>query len=98
MSVLAEFEKEMGYTREEFLRHLPVAFGDGNCEIVDGDRAVVRFETGRVTITLGETRRRRLASLSLPFMNVHFRIDGLDEDQRRRFHEDFQRSYQKGGG
>lgn len=87
----------MGYTRREFLNNLRFALKDREYSC-DDHRIEIPLEQGRVVIRLGDDRQRRIASLSMPCMTVDFCFENLDGDQRARFFNDFQRSFQKGGG
>jgi hypothetical protein len=92
------FSREMGYTRREFVENLKAALGSDAFRCRDGTTIEVPLEPGRVVIRLGEERRRRIASLSMPYMAVDFCFENLDADSRKVFFTAFQRSFQKGGG
>jgi len=97
-SVGEEFVRQMGYTHREFYRNLPYAMKDLNYRLQEPDRVFIEFENGSISITLGVPKDRRIANLSLPYMDVHFKFEHLNAEQRKRFYNAFERSYQKGGG
>lgn len=92
------FTREMGFTQGEFFVNLRAAFGDAYSVGDDGATVRIPVDAGSVTIRLGPQRERRIASLSLPFIEVEFCFDGLDVTQRRLFYTAFSRSFQRGGG
>lgn len=92
------FSREMGFTHREFLLNLQAALGDGYTLSDGGRRVEVPVDDGRVLIRLGEQAERRIASLSLPAIEVEFSFENLDEVQRSEFYTAFRRSFQRGGG
>ncbi|GJL82060.1 MAG: hypothetical protein DHS20C01_16940 [marine bacterium B5-7] len=97
-TVEPQFVREMGYSRCEFDANLKRAFRHIDYRQMDNDTYVIPFEDDVVTIKLGIDRNRRIASLSMPFIEVDFSFGQLDSIQRRAFYTQFQRSFQKGGG
>ncbi len=90
--------KDMGFSREEFLRTLPVAFRGTPYRI--GGTTVEIGDAGRgVTIHLRELPPRRLSGLmKLPLIEVTLSFRGHGPEERRSFLARFDRAYQKGGG
>jgi hypothetical protein len=97
VSVAFFLDREMGCTREEFMRWLPGATRRAPVRI-DGDELVVSVDHGHVHISLRERAPRRLALLSLPVLSVRFRFAGLDEAARRGFLAHFDAYTRRGGG
>ena len=97
-SVAECFAKEMGYTHKEFLDNLPAALKGTEFEMLNSTEIRIPVHEGHLMIVLGEPRKRNIASISLPFMQVTFKFSGVAEEERTRFYRQFQRSYQKGGG
>ncbi len=89
-------ERDMAYTRAEFLRILPSVAGDAWRH--SGDRIEVDWGGGQVLIGLGADGFRQIAMLRLPRMQVSFEYRGLSDAERAAFEHRFERSYQKGGG
>jgi hypothetical protein len=88
---------EMGLTHAEFFRTLPSALQDVAYRVDDRQVTVV-IDRGRVIITLGPQRQRRIALLSMPYVAVTFEFEDLDQVAADRFMETFMRYYQRGGG
>jgi len=94
---VADFIREMGLDRAEFLRLLPAAVAPRPYRL-EGDSIRVEDPAGCVRIRLHPTTERRIAGLGLPVTRVEFRFQGLDETARRIFMEQFGRHFQRGGG
>jgi len=90
-------EREMGCTREEFLRWLPAATANAPLR-AEGEELVLSVGEGEVRIHLAERPLRRIALVALPVLAVRFRFSGLDEAARRDFLDRFDRYTQRGGG
>lgn len=89
-------EREMGYTRAEFVRLVPTVAGDDWER--DGDQIKIKWGGGKVLVTLGPDGFRQIAMMRLPRMHVAFDYEGLDDAEIGAFEHRFERSYQKGGG
>ena len=93
----AQFTREMGITPDEFRRTLPDAVGHEKYSI-QGNEILIRDPGGRVRIVLHPTGVRRLGMLALPVTPVEFAFEGLDQSDRERFMDRFERYFQRGGG
>lgn len=90
-------EREMGCTREEFLRWLPDAvrgapFEAGECE------ARVRAGQGEVRIGYVTAAPRRIGLVEVPVLRVSFRFTGMSDDEREDFLRYFDLYTRRGGG
>lgn len=87
----------MGFTRAEFLQLLPAALRGYPYRCVVDE---VRIQVGEygLTITLGEERQRRIASLVLPLLPVTFAAPGMPVAEFQQFLAQFDLYYRKGGG
>jgi len=92
-----EFTREMGFTREEFMRILPAATA-GRALKTHNNEIEVTVNRGSLTITLGEQRVRKIASLALPYLTVGFTFKNLVESEVSDFMDYFDLRYQRGGG
>jgi hypothetical protein len=89
-------DKEMGYTRAEFLRLLPKAVvGD-----IDVDGRVIQVSGGdrQLRIDLSEESVRRLGNFRLPVTHVRLTFTGYSDAERDAALMRFWQTYQKGGG
>lgn len=93
----ARMRRDMGLTLADFVRSLPGAIAPLDY-IATGREFNISHPQGSITIRLGATGERRIASLSLPVTPVEFEFDGLDERARGRFMQRFERYFQRGGG
>ncbi len=88
----------MGYTHEEFLRMLPIAFSSSDYEIRG---PMIDFESDQsrhIKIMLGEESIRQIALLAIPTMPVKIELFGYTDDEANSYMQHFNRVYQKGGG
>lgn len=90
-------DKEMGYSRAEFMRLLPKAVAGGDISV---DGRVVRVAVGDrlLRIDLSEESVRRLGHFRLPVIHVRLTFSGYSEAERRAALDRFWTTYQKGGG
>jgi hypothetical protein len=90
-------QREMGCTREEFLRWLPGATRHAPMQM-HADKAVVR--TGAVTVEISFTQAppRRISLVSMPVLNVSFRFSGAEASAYRDFMAYFDLYTKRGGG
>ena len=91
------YSREMGVSDEDFFRILPKAMGEHPYR-VEGRRVHGEVHDGTVEIELGETQRRRIALLDLPFAEVSFTFRGVTPAQREAFTRHFDLRFQRGGG
>ena len=92
-----ELRREMGCTREEFLRWLPGA--SRHAPIVSaGNLFRILADHGTVEIAIAELAPRRIASISLPVLEVRFRFVGMQASAREAFLDYFDQYTQRGGG
>ena len=90
------FTREMGVTREEFLRTLPAAVAPLPWEL-DGDRVLIHHPAGSIRITLFPRPPRRIAALRLPVLGVTFQFT-VPSAARRAFMTRFDLAFHRGGG
>lgn len=89
--------REMGCTREEFLRWLPGATRHAPI-VQNGDMHRVLLDDGTVEISIAELPPRRIASITLPVLEVSFQFIGMDAKTRAVFLEYFDHYTRRGGG
>jgi hypothetical protein len=89
--------REMGCTREEFVRWLPGATRHAPMRI-QTNTAVVH--AGRVTVEISFTQAppRRIALVSMPVLKVSFRFSGAEPGAYREFMAYFDLYTKRGGG
>lgn len=92
-----ELRREMGCTREEFLRWLPGASRYAPI-VLNGDLHRVLLDSGTVEICIAELPPRRIASITLPVLEVRFRFIGMDAAARAGFLDYFDHYTRRGGG
>jgi len=92
-----QFSKEMGVTHADFYRLLPRAMGETPYTL-SGDTVDGKLGDGSVSIHLGEPQVRRIALLAIPYAEVSFSFDGVDEATRTSFMKHFDLHFQRGGG
>lgn len=91
------FSRDMGFKEAEFLRIFPVAINGASYEM-QGRRLLVQLDPGELTVVLGEQQYRKIASISLPFLNVSFSFEGVEQSRIDQFIRYFDLRYQRGGG
>ena len=89
--------KEMGYTHADFFRLLPRALGHTPYEI-NGLVVNCTLPSGRLRITLGEERERRLVLVSIPCTTITFEYINVSEEVREKFNKYFELRFMKGLG
>jgi hypothetical protein len=89
--------REMGCTREEFVRWLPGATRHAPMRM-SADNAVVHAGKAKVEISFTPAPPRRVALLALPVMKVAFRFSGADSGVYREFMTYFDLYTNRGGG
>ncbi len=99
---IINIEKEMGYSRLEFLvqfklfsRHFPQEL-----TLVISDYTVILYSCTEMTltITLSELSDRIIGSLVLPRLLVQFQFLNYSHEQQKDFIKKFDSSFHKGGG
>ena len=90
-------DREMGCTREEFMRWLPEATRHAPARI-EGDEVSLSVGGGRVEISLRVMPPRRIAILALPVLAVRFQFVGLGAPAREAFLACFDAYTRRGGG
>lgn len=89
--------REMGCTREEFIRWLPGATRNERLRI-DADRAAVRTGEGITEISFVQGAPRTIGLISIPILNVTFRFLKVGIEARREFLAYFDLYTKRGGG
>ena len=92
-----ELRREMGCTRDEFLRWLPGATRHAPI-VSSGDVHQVLSDHGLVEICIVELSPRRIASITLPVLEVRFRFMRMDAEAQANFLGYFDHYTQRGGG
>lgn len=90
-------EREMGCTREEFLRWLPGATRHARIEI-RANKAVVHAAEATVGISFTQAPPRRIGLVSIPVLKVSFRFSGARASAHREFMGFFDLCTKRGGG
>jgi hypothetical protein len=89
--------REMGCTREEFVRWLPGATRHAPMQM-HADMAVVYAGGATVEISFTPAPPRRIALVSLPVLKVSFRFSGAGASAYREFMVYFDLYTSRGGG
>lgn len=89
--------REMGCTRDDFIRWLPGATRDPTLR-VDANQVFVRTGGGVIEISFAEGPARTTGLVSIPVLNVTFRFPGVDDASRRDFMAYFDLYTKRGGG
>ncbi len=92
-----ELRREMGCTRDEFLRWLPGASRHAPV-MANGDVYRILSKHGPVEIRIAEMPPRRIGSIALPVLDVRFRFTGIDASARKAFLDYFDQYTRRGGG
>ena len=95
---MIQFTRDMSITYEDFFRTLtPILTDFPHTKRDDGVILELPAE-GRLDISLGPARKRRIASISLPAVDVTFRFEGIAQPEVDAFMQRFERHFQRGGG
>ena len=90
--------KEMGMTREDFLRGLPFAL-NGYDYGLEGDRAVVGTPGRGLSVSFEALEPRRIGpTFATPRARITIAFADLDPSLEAEFLKQFDRAYQRGGG
>jgi hypothetical protein len=90
-------QREMGCTREEFVRWLPGATRHAPMRLY-ADRALVRAGDATVEIAFTQAPPRRIALVSMPVLNVSFQFSGARKSAYLEFMAYFDLYTKRGGG
>jgi hypothetical protein len=90
-------QREMGCTREEFVRWLPGATRHAPMR-VGADSASVKVGDATIEIAFIPAPPRRIALVSIPVLKVSFRFSGADARARLEFMAYFDLYTKRGGG
>ena len=90
-------QREMGCTREEFLRWLPGATRHAPMQI-SADKAVVHAGDATVEISFIQAPPRSIALVSMPVLQVSFRFSGAGTSAYCEFMAYFDLYTSRGGG
>ena len=90
-------QREMGCTREEFLRWLPGATRHAPM-LLTADKAVVHAGEATVEISFTQAPPRKIALVSMPVLKVSFRFSGAGAGAYREFMAYFDLYTRRGGG
>jgi len=89
--------REMGCTREEFVRWLPAATRHAPMQM-NTDKAVVHAGEATVEILFTPAEPRRIGLVSIAVPNVSFRFFGAEANARREFMAYFDLYTKRDGG
>lgn len=90
--------KEMGYTREDFMRLLPKAVGLAELTVQD-NQVLVHEPAGKtLRIEIGQESERKIGFFRIPMLPVTLHFSGYDQSGMAFALERFARAFQKGGG
>lgn len=89
--------REMGCTREEFLRWLPGATRHATMQM-HADKALVQAGRAQIEISFVPAPPRRIALVAMPVLKVSFRFSGADAEAYREFLVYFDLYTKRGGG
>jgi hypothetical protein len=89
--------REMGCTREEFLRWLPGATRHAPMQL-HADKATLQSGEATVEISFTQAAPRRIALVSMPVLKVSFRFSGAGESAYLKFMQYFDLYTKRGGG
>jgi hypothetical protein len=89
--------REMGCTREDFIRWLPGATRHAPSQI-DVDRVTVQAAGGIIEISFQQALARKIGLFSIPVLNLSFRFLGVGVTARREFMAYFDLYTKRGGG
>lgn len=93
-----KISKEMGYTRDDFMRLLPKAVGHADMEVLD-DEVLAREGDGKILrIEIGLESERKIGFFRIPKLPVTLHFSGYSEADVASALERFARAFQKGGG
>ena len=88
----------MGLSHDDFFRVFPAVVAPAHWRR-EGLSIHVEWSGGaRLTATVSEQKQRRIASLTLPYVDIGFAFRGMDELECQHFMARFDRAFQKGGG
>jgi hypothetical protein len=90
-------QREMGCTREEFVRWLPGATRHAPMQL-HADKALVRAGGATVEISFIPAPPRKIALVSMPVLKVSFRFSGAGMSTYREFLAYFDLYTKRGGG
>jgi len=91
------FSREMGFSQSEFFRILPSALDGREYQLKDSTVSLTTAH-GLVTIEVGEQQIRKIASFSLPYIEVKFSFVDFEQSNVDEFMRYFELRYQRGGG
>lgn len=88
----------MGISHDDFFRVFPTVVGAASWRR-DGLSILVEWPLGaRLVASVSAQKLRRIASLSLPYVDVGFDFHGMGAAERSSFLLRFDKAFQKGGG
>lgn len=95
----AEFTRDMGYSRKDFLRVLPKAIRDYE-HVSQDDKEIITHpdKSGTLTIIVSSLPNRVLGFIVIERSEVKFVFEGYTLEERKEFMFYFDRGYRRGGG
>jgi hypothetical protein len=102
---LYSIEKEMGYSLQEFFLQFQLFAKNLDSQSLDfqllENKIIIsnkNFKNKRLIIDLNVKSNRVIASLSIPRLLVSFTFENYTEEERIKFIQQFDLSFQRGGG
>jgi hypothetical protein len=95
--MIENYIREMSISHKEFHRLLPIALKNVDYEVTNH---LIKFSygSGNVEINTGIEQQRKIASLVLPVLHVAFTFSNVHSQKIEQFLNEFDRTYQRGGG
>ncbi len=90
-------QREMGCTREEFVRWLPGATRHATMRL-HADKAVIQAGNVKVEISFTPAPPRKIALVAMPVLKVSFKFSGAGMSAYREFLAYFDLYTKRGGG
>jgi hypothetical protein len=94
----AEFHREQGFAAADWLRCLPGAVRGAVIDLATPGQATVVIGAGALNLRWQALPPRKFGLASFARLAVHYRFDGVSDDQRHAFMKYFDLYTQRGGG
>jgi hypothetical protein len=94
----AEFHREQGFAAADWLRCLPGAVRGAAIDLATPGQATVAIGSGTLTLRWQTLPPLQMGLARFARLAVHYRFDGVSDDQRHAFMKYFDLYTQRGGG
>ena len=94
----AEFHREQGFAEADWLRCLPGAVRGAAIDLGTPGQARVPVGSGSLTLRWQVLPPRQIGMVRFMRLAVHYRFDGVADDERQTFMKYFDLYTQRGGG